>query len=99
MANEPTDVKTDEASGRGRPKTRVGIVTSNRMTKTVVVRVERRVKHARYGKYLTKHVNYKAHDESDAVGIGDRVRISETRPMSKDKRWRVVETLEKGQPV
>jgi len=100
MASEPKDVKAGaSAAERGRPKTRVGVVTSNRMQKTVVVRVERRVKHARYGKYLTKHVSYKAHDETNGCGIGDRVRISETRPMSKEKRWRVVETLEKGQPV
>ncbi|MHB8418716.1 MAG: 30S ribosomal protein S17 [Myxococcales bacterium] len=82
---------------RGRPKTRVGVVTSNKMQKTVVVRVERRVKHAKYGKYLVHHVNYKAHDEANACGVGDRVRIAETRPLSKDKRWRVVETLVKAE--
>src|SRR5580693_4514973 len=82
--------------GRGRPKTRVGMVTSNKMQKTVVVRVERRVMHARYGKYVVRHVSYKAHDESSRLQVGDRVRIAETRPISKDKRWRVVETLEKA---
>ena len=88
----------DDAS-RGRPKTRVGVVTSNKMQKTVVVRVERRVKHARYGKYVVRHVNYKAHDEGQKLQIGDRVRIAETRPMSKDKRWRVVETIAKAAQV
>jgi small subunit ribosomal protein S17 len=87
------------AAERGRPKTRVGVVTSAKMQKTVVVRVERRIKHAKYGKYLVRHVNYKAHDEASACGVGDRVRIAETRPMSKEKRWRVVETLEKAQVV
>ncbi len=84
---------------RGRPKTRVGVVTSNKMQKTVVVRVERRVRHARYGKYVVRHVSYKAHDEESQLQVGDRVRIAETRPISKDKRWRVVETLEKAPQV
>ena len=90
---------TPDAQTRGRPKTRVGLVTSNKMQKTVVVRVERRVKHARYGKYVVRHVNYKAHDEEQKLQVGDRVRIAETRPMSKDKCWRVVETLEKATQV
>ncbi len=84
---------------RGRPKSRIGTVTSNKMQKTVVVRVDRRVKHAQYGKYVTKHVKYKAHDENNACQIGDKVRIVETRPMSKDKRWRVAETLVKATTV
>jgi small subunit ribosomal protein S17 len=88
--------QTEGPAARGRPKTRTGVVTSNKMQKTVVVRVERRVKHARYGKYVVRHVNYKAHDEESKLQIGDRVRIAETRPMSKDKRWRVVETIEKA---
>ena len=103
MADPTTTAEAQSATpargGRGRPKTRVGIVTSNRMQKTVVVRVERRVKHARYGKYVVRHMSYKAHDEASQLQIGDRVRISETRPMSKDKRWRVVETLEKAPQV
>ncbi len=94
MATETTTVQ--QTAERGRPKTRVGVVTSNKMQKTVVVRVERRVKHAKYGKYLVRHVNYKAHDEGNACGVGDRVRIAETRPLSKDKCWRVVETIEKA---
>lgn len=81
---------------RGRPKSRIGIVTSNKMQKTVVVRVDQRVKHPKYGKYMTRHVKYKAHDEQNACQIGDRVRMVETRPLSKDKRWRIVETLVKA---
>ncbi len=84
---------------RGRPKVRIGIVTSNKMDKTVVVRVERRVKHPLYGKYVTRHVKYKAHDETNSCQIGDKVRIVETRPLSKDKRWRVQATLAKASEV
>ena len=80
-------------AARGRPKSRIGTVVSNRMTKTVVVVVERRMKHGRYGKYLTEKNKYKAHDEEQACKIGDQVRITETRPISKDKRWRVAEIL------
>ncbi len=81
---------------RGNRKSRIGVVVSNKMTKTVVVRVERRVADRKYGKIVTRATKFKAHDEKQECGIGDRVRIVETRPMSKDKRWRVVETLEKG---
>ncbi len=80
---------------RGRPKSRVGVVTSNKMQKTVVVEVERRVRHAKYGKFVTRRMKYKAHDEENGCQIGDTVRIVETRPLSKDKRWRVAETIEK----
>jgi small subunit ribosomal protein S17 len=84
---------------RGNRKSRVGVVLSNRMTKTVVVRVERRVADSKYGKIVTKASNFKAHDEDQACKIGDRVRIVETKPLSKTKRWRVVETLEKAAEV
>jgi small subunit ribosomal protein S17 len=84
-------------SDRGTPKSRIGIVISNKMTKTVVVEVERRMKHGQYGKYLTVKKKFKAHDETNACKIGDRVRIAETRPMSKEKRWRVSEILVKGE--
>jgi small subunit ribosomal protein S17 len=84
---------------RGNRKSRVGVVVSNRMQKTVVVRVERRVADRKYGKIVTRAEKYKAHDEAQACKIGDRVRIVETRPLSKDKRWRVAETLEKGAEV
>ncbi len=84
---------------RGNRKSRVGVVLSNKMTKTVVVRVERRVADTKYGKIVTKATTFKAHDENQACKPGDKVRIVETRPMSKDKRWRVVETLEKAAEV
>ena len=84
---------------RGNPKTRIGVVVSNKMTKTVVVKVERRVANRQYGKIVTKAEKYKAHDENQQCQIGDRVRMVETRPMSKDKRWRVAEILEKAAEV
>ncbi len=84
---------------RGTQKSRIGVVVSNKMTKTVVVKVERRVADSKYGKIVTKAEKYKAHDEEQACKIGDRVRIVETRPMSKDKRWRVAETLVKATEV
>jgi len=84
---------------RGNRKSRIGVVVSNKMTKTVVVKVERRVANRQYGKIVTKAERYKAHDEAQSCQIGDRVRIVETRPLSKDKRWRVAETLEKGAEV
>ena len=86
-----------EQAQRGHPKSRIGTVVSNRMTKTVVVQVERRMKHGKYGKYMTEKNKYKAHDEQQAAKIGDKVRIVETRPLSKDKRWRVAEILVKAE--
>src|SRR3954454_1714794 len=82
---------------RGQPKSRIGTVLSAKMTKTVVVQVERRMKHGRYGKYLTEKNKYKCHDENQSAKTGDRVRIVETRPLSKDKRWRVAEILVKAE--
>ncbi|HZX96983.1 MAG TPA: 30S ribosomal protein S17 [Myxococcales bacterium] len=82
---------------RGQPKSRIGTVLSAKMTKTVVVQVERRMKHGRYGKYLTEKKKYKCHDENQSAKTGDRVRIVETRPLSKDKRWRVAEILVKAE--
>jgi small subunit ribosomal protein S17 len=84
---------------RGNRKSRIGVVVSNKMTKTVVVQVERRVPDRKYGKIVTKATKFKAHDEKQECKPGDRVRIVETRPMSKDKRWRVAETLEKAAEV
>jgi small subunit ribosomal protein S17 len=84
---------------RGNPKTRIGVVVSNKMTKTVVVKVERRVANRKYGKIVMKAEKYKAHDETQQCQIGDKVRMVETRPMSKDKRWRVAEVLEKAAEV
>ena len=77
-------------------KTRFGYVVSDKMDKTVVVAVEDRVKHALYGKVLRRSSKVKAHDEANAAGVGDRVLIMETRPLSATKRWRVVEILEKA---
>jgi small subunit ribosomal protein S17 len=84
---------------RGNRKSRIGVVVSNKMTKTVVVRVERRVADRKYGKIVMKAEKYKAHDEEQKCRIGDKVRMVETRPMSKDKRWRVAEVLEKAAEV
>ena len=77
-------------------KTRTGVVSSNKMDKTVVVAVERKVQHPIYGKFLKKTTKFHAHDEKNECSIGDTVRIMETRPMSKDKRWRVVEIVERA---
>ncbi len=77
-------------------KERIGTVTSSGMNKSIVVRVERREKHAMYGKYVNKSSKFMAHDEKDECGVGDTVKISETRPISKNKRWRVTEVLEKA---
>ena len=84
------------AESRSSRKTREGLVVSDKMDKTVVVNVEDRVKHALYGKVLRRNTKLKAHDEANEVGIGDRVLIMETRPMSANKRWRVIEILEKA---
>jgi small subunit ribosomal protein S17 len=81
---------------RKRRKTRIGIVSSNKMTKTITVAVERKIKHPIYGKFLKKTTKFHAHDETNTAGIGDVVRIMETRPMSKTKRWRLVEIIEKA---
>ena len=77
-------------------KTRVGIVTSDKMDKTIVVAIEDHVKHPLYKKIVNRTIKLKAHDENNTCGIGDRVLVMETRPMSKDKRWRVVEIIEKA---
>ena len=77
-------------------KTRVGIVTSDKMDKTVVVSIKDSVKHPLYKKIVNRTIKLKAHDENNTCGIGDRVLVMETRPMSKDKRWRVVEIIEKA---
>jgi small subunit ribosomal protein S17 len=81
---------------RGRRKTRVGTVVSDKMDKTVVVRVERRYAHPLYGKQVTRSKKYHAHDENNDYHIGDVVRITETRPLSKTKRWRVSELIERA---
>jgi small subunit ribosomal protein S17 len=85
-----------EENNRNLRKQRVGVVTSNKMDKTISVSVERRVKHPIYSKTVKKSKKYMAHDEENNCSIGDTVRIMETRPMSKNKRWRLVEILERA---
>ncbi|NOX90503.1 MAG: 30S ribosomal protein S17 [Calditrichaeota bacterium] len=80
---------------RGLRKVRIGTVVSNKMDKTITVAVERKYKHPIYGKFVTKTVKFKAHDEKNECSEGDVVRIMETRPLSKTKRWRLVEIIEK----
>ena len=88
--------KTVETTQRNKRKVREGLVVSDKMDKTVVVSVEDRVKHAMYGKVLRRTTKYKAHDEQNECGVGDRVLLMETRPLSATKRWRVVQILEKA---
>ena len=89
-------VKSEGAQERGSRKTRVGLVVSDKMEKTVVVAIERRFPHPLYGKMVTRTTRLKAHSEDNSAKAGDTVRIMETRPLSKDKRWRVVEILERA---
>ncbi len=95
MAEIINDVNTD----RGHRKERVGEVISNKMTKTIIVRVERRFPHPRYKKVVTGYSKFYAHDEKSEAKVGDRVRIQETRPLSKTKNWRLVEVVEKTTDV
>ena len=81
---------------RGRRKVLQGVVVSDKMDKTIVVLVEDRVKHSLYGKVMTKSSRIKVHDEDNTAGIGDRVRVMETRPLSAQKRWRLVEIIERA---
>ena len=85
-----------ETIQRNLRKTRIGRVTSDKMDKTIVVAVETSVRHPLYNKIVKRTVKLKAHDEQNSCGIGDRVRVMETRPLSKEKRWRLVEILEKA---
>ena len=82
---------------QARKQTKVGVVVSNKMTKTVVVKVERRVADRKYGKIVRAAAKFKAHDEKQECHIGDKVRIVETRPLSKTKHWRLAEIVEKAQ--
>ena len=77
-------------------KTKIGVVSSNKMDKTVVVTIKERVQHPLYGKIINNTVKYKAHDENNECGVGDKVQIMETRKLSKDKNWRVVKIIEKA---
>ncbi|MBQ9008027.1 MAG: 30S ribosomal protein S17 [Clostridia bacterium] len=81
---------------RGMRKTRVGVVVSDKMDKTITVAVKYRVRHPLYGKIINRTTKIKAHDEKNECGIGDTVRVMETRPLSHDKRWRLVEIIEKA---
>ena len=83
-------------SERGSRKVIQGIVTSNSMDKTIVVKVSRRLRHPLYGKFIKKSKNFKAHDEKNSSNVGDEVRIIESRPISKDKRWRLLETVKQA---
>ena len=84
------------AEARGNRKTRTGVVVSDKMDKTIVVEIRTRVKHPLYGKIMNRTTRLKAHDEENACGIGDRVLVMETRPLSKDKRWRLTQIIEKA---
>ncbi|HSO69958.1 MULTISPECIES: 30S ribosomal protein S17 [unclassified Tessaracoccus] len=87
---------TTTTEQRGARKVLQGVVVSDKMDKTIVVLVEDRVKHPLYGKVMTKSSRLKAHDEENSAGIGDRVRVMETRPLSAQKRWRLVEIIERA---
>ena len=84
------------SEARGMRKTRVGVVVSDKMDKTITVAVKYRVRHPLYGKIINRTTKLKAHDENNECGIGDTVRVMETRPLSRDKRWRLVEIIEKA---
>ena len=90
------ETTTQPESDRGHRKERVGEVISNKMTKTIIVRVERRFPHPRYKKVVTGYSKFYAHDEKSEAKVGDRVRIRETRPLSKMKNWRLVEVVERN---
>ncbi|WP_204920425.1 30S ribosomal protein S17 [Microlunatus panaciterrae] len=98
MSEEVTTsvLSTEHDASRGRRKVREGLVVSDKMDKTIVVAVEDRVKHKLYGKVLRTTSKLKAHDEQNSAGIGDRVVIMETRPLSATKRWRLVQVVEKA---
>ena len=90
------DMTNQAATERNARKSRTGLVVSDKMDKTVVVAIERRVPHPIYGKMITRTKRLKAHDEENSAKVGDTVRIVETRPLSKDKRWRLVEIVDRA---
>ena len=90
------EMTNEQATERNARKSRTGLVVSDKMDKTVVVAIERRVPHPIYGKMITRTKRLKAHDEENSAKVGDTVRIVETRPLSKDKRWRVVEIVNRA---
>jgi len=89
--------QTPQTPTRGQRKERIGEVISDKMTKTIVVRVERRFPHPRFKKIITRFKKFYAHDEKREAKVGDRVRIQETRPLSKTKRWRLIEVVQRGE--
>ena len=91
-----SEANVNNQKEKGARKTRTGIVVSDKMDKTIVVELEDRKQHALYGKIMRSNKKVKAHDENETAGIGDRVRIAETRPLSKDKHFRLVEIVEKA---
>jgi small subunit ribosomal protein S17 len=93
------DTVENKVETRGNRKERVGEVISNKMAKTIVVRVERRFPHPQYRKVITAYTKFYAHDEKSEAKPGDRVRIQETRPLSKLKRWRLMEVVERGEQI
>lgn len=97
MSTENTDMtQAQGTTDRNLRKERVGLVTSDKMNKSITVTVERRVRHAKYGKFVKRTSTFMAHDEKGEAHVGDTVRIAETRPMSKLKRWRLVEVVERA---
>jgi small subunit ribosomal protein S17 len=90
------EMTNEQATERNARKSRTGLVVSDKMEKTVVVAIERRVAHPVYGKMVTRTKRLKAHDEENSAKVGDTVRIVETRPLSKDKRWRLVEIIDRA---
>ena len=94
LASAPTQAPA--AAARGHRKERVGEVLASKMAKTIIVRVERRFPHPKFKKVVTGYKKFYAHDEKSEAKVGDRVRIQETRPLSKTKRWRLVEVVERG---
>ena len=96
MPEPTTPEAADETAARARRKVREGTVVSNKMDKTAVVAVVDRVRHAKYNKFVLRTKKLYTHDEANDAGVGDRVRVMETRPLSKNKRWRLVEILERA---
>ena len=96
---EETTIQQPAQESRGKRKERVGEVLSNKMAKTIVVRVERRFPHPQFKKVVTRYKKFYAHDEKSEAKPGDRVRIEETRPISKTKRWRLVQVIERGEEI
>jgi small subunit ribosomal protein S17 len=96
MATESTQAEPTEGTERNTRKVREGLVVSDKMDKTIVVEVEDRVKHPLYGKVMRRSSKLKAHDEQNTAGVGDRVLVMETRPLSATKRWRLVEVVERA---